>query len=187
MRKIIYTLLFTLTLLSLGACAGRERGPGFADEYLRALQEVHSNPVDPELAVASFESVFHNLRADGLRPHVEHAYAEHVFFNDTLHTFRDRETLYAYLARTGERLDDMQVGILGWSIEGNDVMVRWMMRTEYSIGRRQHNVTTVGMTHLRFDEHGRITLHQDFWDSGQGLYEHVPVLGGLVRWIRGRL
>ncbi|MDZ7644911.1 MAG: hypothetical protein U5K76_12275 [Woeseiaceae bacterium] len=28
---------------------------------------------------------------------------------------------------------------------------------------------------------GRVALHQDFWDAAGGLYEHVPMLGGLIR------
>jgi hypothetical protein len=30
-------------------------------------------------------------------------------------------------------------------------------------------------------------VHQDYWDSGAGLWEHVPVLGRGIRSIRARL
>jgi hypothetical protein len=30
---------------------------------------------------------------------------------------------------------------------------------------------------IRFDREGRVILHQDFWDSAQGVWDHVPVLG----------
>jgi hypothetical protein len=52
--------------------------------------------------------------------------------------------------------------------------------------RSQVTSNTVGVTHLRFDEAGRIILHQDFWDSAEGLYRHIPVLGSLIGVIRGR-
>jgi hypothetical protein len=43
------------------------------------------------------------------------------------------------------------------------------------------------MTHVRFDPEGLVTLHQDYWDAGAGLYEHMPVLGRLIGAIRARL
>lgn len=39
------------------------------------------------------------------------------------------------------------------------------------------------MTHLRFDAAGRIIVHQDFWDSAEGLYRHFPLIGWLLRQI----
>jgi hypothetical protein len=39
------------------------------------------------------------------------------------------------------------------------------------------------MTQLRFDREGRIILHQDFWDPGAGIYQHLPVLGPAVRFV----
>jgi hypothetical protein len=34
----------------------------------------------------------------------------------------------------------------------------------------------VGMSHVRFDRTGRVTFHQDYWDTG-AIYERIPVLG----------
>jgi hypothetical protein len=41
-----------------------------------------------------------------------------------------------------------------------------------------------GITHFRFDAESRVLVHKDFWDSGTGLYEYLPVLGSLVRKVR---
>ncbi|HCW90926.1 MAG TPA: transcriptional regulator, partial [Marinobacter sp.] len=32
----------------------------------------------------------------------------------------------------------------------------------------------------------RIGYHRDYFDAGQLLYENVPVLGRMIRWIRGQ-
>lgn len=42
-------------------------------------------------------------------------------------------------------------------------------------------------TLLEFDVLGRIVLHRDYWDPAEELYEHVPLLGCLMRFIRRRL
>ena len=46
---------------------------------------------------------------------------------------------------------------------------------------------SVGMTHVRFDSAGKVVLHQDFWDSTGGFFEHVPVLGWMLRRVKNRL
>ncbi|MBQ0930532.1 nuclear transport factor 2 family protein [Ideonella alba] len=43
-----------------------------------------------------------------------------------------------------------------------------------------------GATHLRFDAAGRVTLHRDYWDAAEELYEQLPVLGALMRWLKRR-
>jgi hypothetical protein len=45
-------------------------------------------------------------------------------------------------------------------------------------------VVTYGVTQFRFDADGRVLIHKDFWDSGTGLYEQLPVIGGAVRRVR---
>ena len=52
---------------------------------------------------------------------------------------------------------------------------------------RGEQTTTVGMSHIRFNAKGQVVLHQDFWDSASGLYEHIPVLGSLIRGVKNRL
>ena len=36
------------------------------------------------------------------------------------------------------------------------------------------------------DEAGRITLHRDYWDAAEELYEKLPLVGGLMRWLKRR-
>jgi len=43
-----------------------------------------------------------------------------------------------------------------------------------------------GATHLRFDAAGRVTLHRDYWDAAEELYEQLPLLGALMRWLKRR-
>jgi hypothetical protein len=44
----------------------------------------------------------------------------------------------------------------------------------------------VGGSHLQLDGEGRITLHRDYWDAAEELYEKLPVIGGLMRWLKRR-
>lgn len=45
----------------------------------------------------------------------------------------------------------------------------------------------VGMSELEFAPDGRVRSHIDHWDAARQVYEKVPVLGALIRFIRRRL
>ena len=42
-----------------------------------------------------------------------------------------------------------------------------------------------GLTH--FDAEGRVTSHRDYWDAAEELYMTLPVIGWLMRRLRGAL
>jgi len=49
--------------------------------------------------------------------------------------------------------------------------------------------TIRGATHFVLREEGgvwRIAVHRDYWDAAEELYEKLPVLGGLMRWLKQR-
>jgi ketosteroid isomerase-like protein len=43
-----------------------------------------------------------------------------------------------------------------------------------------------GASHLRLAADGRIAEHRDYWDAAEELYEKLPLLGSLMRWLRRR-
>jgi steroid Delta-isomerase len=43
-----------------------------------------------------------------------------------------------------------------------------------------------GTSHLRFDAEGRINYHRDYWDAAEELYEKLPVVRHLMRWLKRR-
>ena len=44
----------------------------------------------------------------------------------------------------------------------------------------------LGATHLVFTPQGQISLHRDYWDAAEELYEKLPVVGSLMRWLKKR-
>ena len=67
--------------------------------------------------------------------------------------------------------------------QGEQAMLGW----EFRFVLRGRALTVRGVTHLRFDADGRVTLHRDYWDAAEELYEKLPLLGGVMRLIRRRL
>ena len=43
-----------------------------------------------------------------------------------------------------------------------------------------------GGSHLVLAADGRITLHRDYWDAAEELYEKLPAVGALMRFLKRR-
>lgn len=67
--------------------------------------------------------------------------------------------------------------------QGGQAMLGW----EFHFVLRGRALTVSGVTHLRFDADGRVTLHRDYWDAAEELYEKLPLIGGVMRGLRRRL
>jgi hypothetical protein len=91
------------------------------------------------------------------------------------------------LKQTQDNVDSIKFEALDVVENGKDSYVRWLMQTRFKIMGQSLDIESMGMSHLRFNEDDKIILHQDYWDSMQGFYQHIPILGGLLRWIKNDL
>ncbi len=70
--------------------------------------------------------------------------------------------------------------------QGEQCFLTWEFRFQfrnYQIGTEQ---VILGASHLVFDALGLVVLHRDYWDAAEELYEKLPLVGGLMRWLKRR-
>ncbi len=67
--------------------------------------------------------------------------------------------------------------------EGDDAFLAWDFLFFFR-GDDAHEHTIRGATHIQFAADGRVALHRDYWDAAEELYEKLPVVGGLMRWLK---
>ena len=60
----------------------------------------------------------------------------------------------------------------------------WSADNTFEVLGQSKSAASIGVTLFTFDASGRIELQQDFWDSTQGFYQHLPLIGGALRTIR---
>jgi ketosteroid isomerase-like protein len=70
--------------------------------------------------------------------------------------------------------------------EGDQCLLTWDFLFRMRRFARDQEQIVRGATHLVFGPDGRIALHRDYWDAAEELYEKLPVLGGLMRWLKRR-
>ena len=91
------------------------------------------------------------------------------------------------MQQTGHQVDHLEVQIEDIALSKQDIYVRWVMRMQFSVMGKKVDSESIGISQLRFDEDGKIILHQDFWDGVDGFYQYLPIIGYSLRKIRNQL
>lgn len=163
-------------------------------EYLEAVAryEAAGEPLAPgsdreQAAIDRFTDLLGDFKAPGFEHRIEEVYADELFFNDTLKTLHSAEAVARYLAESADALDSGDVEFLDLVSSNGNYYFRWRMDLRFKKLAKGRTTVTNGMTHIRFDADGKVVLHQDFWDSSAGLFEHIPGLGWMIRTVKQRL
>ena len=83
-------------------------------------------------------------------------------------------------------LDEPHFVVTGQVVQGAQCFLLWDFHFRFK-RFDTHTVQTIrGTSHLVFSEAGLVTLHRDYWDAAQELYEKLPLLGSLMRWLKQR-
>lgn len=179
----------------LSACAGRSPAPdpmAWHAESLKATEpEKAGSPASgsaaEKAAVEKFRGFFGDLREDLIKKNIRSVYAPGVRFNDTLKSIQGVEPLEHYLVETARNVDSYKVEFDEVLSSPSGVYVRWRMGIRFKKFLKGTTQESIGMTHLRFDQEGRVVYHQDYWDSGANLFEKIPALGAGIRAVKRRL
>jgi hypothetical protein len=183
----LFAILAILAALVLAGCASQKKDEGFANfqSAEQTIPKVELGALEKEAAIKRFEDFFGDITVENVRAKAPGLFAPDVYFNDTLKTLRGRDSVEAYFLKTTEHAEFVRAKVVDVSHSGGNYYLRWVMDVRFKGSKETSR--TIGVTLLRFDREGRVTLHQDFWDSASGFYEHLPVLGGVMRWIKSKI
>jgi hypothetical protein len=76
--------------------------------------------------------------------------------------------------------------ITGQVVEGDQAFLTWEFRFCFKRFDTHTEQVVLGTSHLVLDEQQRICLHRDYWDAAEELYEKLPWVGALMRWLKKR-
>ena len=128
------------------------------------------------------------IDAESVRNNTVSVYAPDAYLNDTLVSRRGASNIQTYFLATVEAAESITANIEDVTRSADGFYyVRWTMDVRMKKVAAGETIRTLGITLVRFDDQGRVLIHQDYWDSAAGLWDHVPGIGRGIRWIKGRL
>ncbi|WP_249411633.1 nuclear transport factor 2 family protein [Marinomonas sp. A3A] len=140
--------------------------------------------MDPNsLLIERFKAFYLDVKHPKLDK-IDDVYAEDVLFKDPVHELRGAENLHAYLSEMCVNVHSGRFEYLDQIVSDNTAYIKWNMHFKHpKLGNK--TITVRGISQVQFNE--RIYFHEDVYDLGQLIYEHVPLLGAVVKGLKKRL
>ena len=136
--------------------------------------------------IERIQQLYAELGPDNVtRERLAQVYDEQVVFVDPMHRIEGLDQLERYFVGLYRNLDDINFRYLSHWENNGEAMLRWEMTYAHPKVAGGRPITIPGVTYLQFDE--RIRIHQDYFDSNQMLFDHLPVIGSILGWLKGRL
>lgn len=125
---------------------------------------------------------FENLTPESLTD-ISAIYAEQASFCDPFNQIIGLSGIARVYQHMFETLESPRFHITNTVAQDTQAFVVW----DFTFEARGHSMKIHGCTHFVLNAQGLISVHRDYWDAAQELYEKLPVLGALMRFLKRKL
>jgi hypothetical protein len=132
--------------------------------------------------VARVVTLFEQLRPEDVA-RLDAYYTPQAYFKDPFNEVDRLDGVQGVFRHMFEALREPRFVVRDIVVEDAQCFLTWDFHFRFQ--RWADGLQTVrGGSHLRFADDGRIDYHRDYWDAAEELYEKLPALGALMRWLR---
>jgi ketosteroid isomerase-like protein len=127
---------------------------------------------------------FQSISADSART-LSLIYTDDVWFKDPFNEVQGLEQVSHIFTHMFEQVDTPRFVVTHSVLQDDQAFLTWdfLFRMRRFSDEEQ---CIRGATHVRFASDGRVAYHRDYWDAAEELYEKLPVVGSLMRWLKTR-
>lgn len=145
-----------------------------------------TDPLDHTAQVAQIVHFFETLTPQSVAQ-LGQFYAPQARFTDPFNNVVGVAAISAIFDHMFVSLQQPRFVVVARVLQGSHCFLTWEFRFGFRGFKAGQAQVILGASHLVLSGTGLITVHRDYWDAAQELYEKLPVLGSLMRWLRARL
>ncbi|MBT5934038.1 nuclear transport factor 2 family protein [Sulfurimonas sp.] len=57
----------------------------------------------------------------------------------------------------------------------------------YQVNEKSSVDSFIGISRIELSDDGKVMEHVDYWDAGSNIYEKIPLLGSIIRYIKSKI
>jgi steroid Delta-isomerase len=126
---------------------------------------------------------FENIAPDAVT-RIGTLYSADCFFKDPFNEVRGIAELERIFGHMFVQLNQPRFTVTMAMQQDSEAFLLWDFHFRMKQFDRATTHVIRGSTHLRFDAHGMVHWHRDYWDAAEELYEKLPLVGTLMRWLK---
>ncbi len=111
-------------------------------------------------------------------------YAADAYFKDPFNEVHRVEDIQAIFSEMFQQVNNPRFVVHTAFESGQQVFMAWHFLFEmkrFKVGQVQ---CIKGSSHLLLNQNWLVQSHRDYWDTAEELYEKIPLLGSLMRWLK---
>ena len=136
-------------------------------------------------AACRIVELFENLSPQRL-PELAALYTDSARFKDPFNEVFGTAAINHIFAHMFENLAEPRFVVQQRLVDGAQVFLVWEMHFRFKRFDTTSAQVIRGGSHLLLSADGRIQDHRDYWDAAEELYEKLPLLGSLMRYLKKR-
>ena len=140
---------------------------------------------DSRAAVAGITRWFESLTPQSVGQ-LAAFYTADARFKDPFNEVRGVPAITRIFEHMFEALHEPRFVVTLQLVDGAQAFLVWEFRFRFKRFDSATEQVIRGGSHLTLAEDGRITDHRDYWDAAEELYEKLPGLGVLMRWLKSK-
>ena len=130
----------------------------------------------------SIQFEYENIQIDRVKQLVAH-YAPDATFKDPFQLVQGRESIIHIFEKMFTQLNNPTFKVISAMHQGLEASLLWEFN--FCFKRWDKSPQSLkGVSWLKFNEAGLITSHIDYWDPAEGIYEKLPLIGSLMRFLK---
>lgn len=132
------------------------------------------------------QSAFTNLNANNVEI-LDGFYDENTHFEDPLGVHKGLQSVKDYYANLYRNVTYIKFEYTNTMSDGNKHLLVWTMKLKAKGLNSGEMVTLDGNSVIIFNDKNLVSYHRDYFDMGEFIYEHIPVLGWAIKKIKSRM
>ena len=142
--------------------------------------------VGPARRMAELAAYYEQLSPGNLE-RLGRFYAEQARFKDPFNDVVGVDAIKSIFRHMYDTVQQPRFVVHDTIVQGDKGFLVWSFHFYSTGGRTARAWEIKGGSHVQWGSDGRIVLHRDYWDAAEELYEKLPVLGGLMRYLKRKL
>lgn len=112
-------------------------------------------------------------------------YDDKVSFKDPFNEVKGIKAVYSIFAHMYGNLDNPRFVITEYLDKQNIIYVKWDFLFAFKGAKEESSFE--GVSRLTVNEEDKVISHIDYWDAAEHMYEKMPLVGSLLRFIKRKI
>lgn len=135
--------------------------------------------------LANYKQLFESLSVQAVEEDFLQVFSSDVYFKDPFNAVHGLAQLQTVFRHMFSSLLEPQFRILDFAGNQNRGFLEWQLT--FKLKANGDSQLIQGISKIKINQHNLVCSHIDYWDTGEYVYQKVPLLGRVIILINKRL